>query len=73
MPLYEFECPEHGKFEELRPLDAHSIPALCPVCDKISERVMSASSWVMGWRFLNNRPSEPAPNDSGYHPKWDKW
>ena len=71
MPLYEYECPEHGKFEELRPVDARTIPALCPKCGQMSERIMSAFRWVMGWDFLKNVKSEPAPTDAGYHPKWD--
>ena len=38
-PIYEFDCKTHGRFESLRPMS--SIPALCPVCDGISEKVMS--------------------------------
>ena len=71
MPIYEYSCPEHGRFEELRPVEARTIPALCPECDKISERVMSVSKWVMGWKHLANVKSEPAPEGAGYYPKWD--
>lgn len=72
MPLYEYKCPEHGKFEDLRPMAASSIPALCPKCGQMSERVISLVSWHMGWNFLKGRKPEPAPEDSGYHPEWDQ-
>jgi putative FmdB family regulatory protein len=72
LPLYEYDCPEHGRFEAFRPMVASSIPACCPVCGKLSERVMSSFSWYMGWKFLKGRKSESAPEDASYHPEWDE-
>lgn len=75
MPLYEYECKEHGKFENLRPMSESELPDLCPTCSQESPRIMSSYNWYMGWEFLKgiSDKSEPAPNDAGYHPKWDKF
>ena len=71
MPLYEYECGCGHKFEELRPMLMSSEDALCPKCGSLAQRIMSPFKWYMGWRHLENIKSEPAPNDAGYHPKWD--
>jgi len=43
MPIYEYECPDCGIFDELRPLRQAKDPALCPGCGTISaRRVVSA-------------------------------
>lgn len=73
MPLYEYECPIHGKFDKLNPIGKHSEFERCPQCGLASQRQVSSFSWYMGWKHLANVKSEPAPNDAGYHPKWDKF
>jgi len=40
MPIYEFECPEHGSFEVLRTLGSPETES-CPKCDKESRRLIS--------------------------------
>ena len=43
MPLYEYECKDGHKFEELRGLEGmHS--SICPTCSKVAERKMSSFS-----------------------------
>ncbi|MEL6208114.1 MAG: zinc ribbon domain-containing protein [Pseudomonadota bacterium] len=32
MPVYEYECAEHGFFEEMRPMSAFKDPCPCPAC-----------------------------------------
>lgn len=75
MPIYEYICPDHGRFEHIEPLRGGHCEfycAGCPVCGEISNGVISKpGNWKMGWGFLNNIKSEPAPNDAGYYPKWD--
>jgi len=41
MPLYEFDCEDHGLFDEMRSFDLSSAPAKCPVCGKECQRVLS--------------------------------
>lgn len=74
MPLYEYECNEHGKFDKLRPMSESTLPDLCPTCGKESKRIISPVNWVMGFKFLKDKSvkSQPAPEDSGYHPEWDQ-
>lgn len=40
-PIYEFRCPEHGVFEDYRPMVVCTIPSLCPKCQSMSERIIS--------------------------------
>jgi putative FmdB family regulatory protein len=39
MPLYDYECPEHGEFEEFKGLNNVLIP--CPICGKQSKRLVT--------------------------------
>ncbi len=41
MPLYEYECTDHGVFDEIRPFAKSSDPAPCPTCGAESARVIS--------------------------------
>jgi len=43
MPIYEFYCPEHGKFEELRGMDERQ-NAPCPQCSDRAKLVLSVFS-----------------------------
>jgi putative FmdB family regulatory protein len=40
MPLYDFECPTHGTFEEFTDSKIRLIP--CPICGKRSHKLISA-------------------------------
>ena len=79
MPIYEYECPDHGKFEKLQPMrkeDNVEYRSYCPApgCMVLAQPVITSFSWFMGWNFLKNKSekSPPAPTDSGYHPEWDQ-
>ncbi len=41
MPIYEYECSSHGRFDELRGFSECSQPADCPVCGVASARAVS--------------------------------
>lgn len=41
MPIYEYECSEHGRFDELRGFAENRLPADCPVCGARCERAVS--------------------------------
>lgn len=41
MPIYEYECGQHGLFEELRPMSRSGESAACPDCAVPSPRVLS--------------------------------
>lgn len=42
MPLYEYECPEHGVFEAMNTMARSAEPAPCPTCDLRCGRIVSA-------------------------------
>lgn len=41
MPIYEYNCKEHGIFEMYRPVGLNKHPAPCHECGKLSVRAMS--------------------------------
>lgn len=41
MPVYEWNCVKHGRFDGFRLIDNCTSPALCPKCSKLSERIIS--------------------------------
>src|SRR5580658_5190095 len=42
MPLYEYECREHGIFDEHRTMDESEASASCPACGGDARRILSA-------------------------------
>jgi len=48
MPIYEFECTEHGSFELSRPIAQMREPAPCPDCGNIGKRLLSAPNLATG-------------------------
>jgi len=46
MPIYEYGCKEHGRFEHFGHMEGCAEPRPCPECDKPSERVVSAFSFA---------------------------
>jgi putative FmdB family regulatory protein len=41
MPIYEFECDEHGTFDEQRPMSLAKSTSACPACGTEARRVLS--------------------------------
>jgi putative FmdB family regulatory protein len=41
MPLYEYECADHGVFEESRSIARSSDDAACPACAQLASRIVS--------------------------------
>ena len=41
MPVYEFSCPVHGKFEQYRPMVRSGEVQTCPECGVVSDRLFS--------------------------------
>jgi putative FmdB family regulatory protein len=48
MPIYEFECDDHGVFELTRPMSNVRDPAACPTCGTGARRVLSAPNLATG-------------------------
>ena len=48
MPIYEFECADHGLFELTRPMAQVREPAECPECGELGKRLLSAPSLATG-------------------------
>lgn len=41
MPLYEYECEEHGAFDAFRPIAEVNAPIDCPSCGRLAARVFT--------------------------------
>jgi putative FmdB family regulatory protein len=74
MPIYEYECSEHGVFEELRPMDRAREGADCPACHLSAPRVLSPTRTNLVPRAVSvaharNEKSQHAPEHSckGHH------
>jgi putative FmdB family regulatory protein len=44
MPLYEYDCRNHGVFELARPMEDSAKGASCPWCQREAPRILSAPS-----------------------------
>ncbi len=81
MPIYEYICPVHDRFESLRSMSEYKKPSDCPECGKESGRVVSSSysreaqpfrvvdsegNITQEKQVLNNTPEY---NDSSVQPK----
>jgi putative FmdB family regulatory protein len=42
MPIYEYECVDHGVFEDQRSIARSDEDGSCPVCENQSPRIVSA-------------------------------
>ena len=67
MPIYEYECSEHGVFEELRPMQRCAEPADCPSCAQSAPRVLSVTrvrqvSHAVGVAHERNEKSQHSPH-----------
>jgi len=72
LPLYEYECPEHGCFEVFKFAMEPRQTWPCPECGRASRRKFSSFRMVMGLGFLSKIPPMEAPETSEYVPKWDR-
>lgn len=66
MPIYEYECRDHGLFEEMRPMQRSREGADCPRCEASSPRVLSATRTNLVPRAVSvaharNEKSQHAP------------
>lgn len=48
MPIYEFECADHGSFELSRSIAQMREPAPCPDCGALGKRLLSAPNLPTG-------------------------
>lgn len=48
MPIYEFECADHGTFELTRSMAQVREPAPCPGCGALGKRLLSAPNLATG-------------------------
>ena len=54
MPIYEYECDEHGKFESLKPIhERHTEP--CPECGAVCRQLMSGG---LRWKWFPRPPGK---------------
>lgn len=79
MPIYEYECREHGLFQEQRPMSRSAEGAECPGCQSLAPRVLSATRTNVVPRHVSsaigrNEKSQHAPEVRAHghhhqHPK----
>src|SRR5437762_2014837 len=67
MPTYEFRCPDGHEFEKFyRSISGAESQAICPVCGKLAERMMSAAGFAFkGSGFYLTDYGENAHRDKG--------
>jgi putative FmdB family regulatory protein len=46
MPLYEYECPAHGVFDQFMVMSARAQPHPCPHCSRPAPRVIATATAV---------------------------
>lgn len=42
MPLYNYQCEQHGEFVELKTIDQRNESTSCPSCNKLAQRNITA-------------------------------
>ena len=47
MPVYEYECPRCGTFQDFRLLEARDAPTACPDCGRSAARIVSAPNLAL--------------------------
>ena len=53
MPIYEYKCNVcNHKFEDIRPIDQCSLPALCPKCSGVAEKIPSIFFCITDTNFF---------------------
>ena len=67
MPTYEFRCPQGHEFEKFyRSISGAEAQAACPVCNQLSERMMSATGFAFkGSGFYLTDYGKNAHRDKG--------
>lgn len=73
MPIYEYQCDEHGVFMEMRPMSEYTDPQPCPECASPARRVMASVPHISGLSAASrlahalNERSRHAPIPSSVH------
>jgi putative FmdB family regulatory protein len=69
MPIYEYECQQHGVFDELRSFDEYQLPANCPVCENACARAVSMPRFRMmsDGKFKAHERNEKSQHEPAAH------
>jgi putative FmdB family regulatory protein len=68
MPVYDYECAQHGAFEALRPMSESAATQPCPRCGSASVRVM-VSFAQLGLLSTTERRARSRNEVSAHQPK----
>ena len=60
MPLYDFRCETCGIFEQSRSIQQASAPMLCPTCQTVAKRLISAVGILKTSSKLSKRVEQSA-------------
>lgn len=69
MPLYEFHCDTHGRFEKLCKLSAKK--SACPTCKIRCSKVVSKSNFTVGTKIRVPKVIDKAVGEAS-HKAWEK-
>jgi putative FmdB family regulatory protein len=68
MPVYEYECPAHGPFEDVRAMADYRRPQACPECGVASPRVLLTAA-ALGTVATGVRAAHAVNERSAHAPK----
>jgi putative FmdB family regulatory protein len=67
MPIYEYECQDHGYFEDQVPMRAATSSASCPSCGSSARRVLSVPN--VAQLSSGNRKAHAINEKSRFEPR----
>lgn len=76
MPIYNYDCPSCGSFEEYAPVAKYRAPACCPVCSELAPRdYVSTMQTVQNGCFkpYTEENGGPSPVHFGSRSDRDRW
>jgi putative FmdB family regulatory protein len=65
MPTYEYECPDCGPFNEVRPMTEYDQPQPCPDCDTMAPRLLTVAAIGGGASAPNAGVAQAAAHPGG--------
>ena len=67
MPIYSYHCPSHGEFDELKAIGNRDEQTVCPDCNTLSERYLTAPN--LSVMSVSNRTAWERNEKSMHEPR----
>ncbi|MFT7561089.1 MAG: putative FmdB family regulatory protein [Flavobacteriales bacterium] len=65
MPVYDYKCKEHGVFNDLASMQESDKPCACPICSKLSPRIIRIAPTILDMAPEKRRAHET--NEKSQH------